>query len=52
MKGELVLVDATPKGYSELGRQKLFSKTRQNISIADGFALVRDDLHVICIKVR
>ena len=52
MKGELVLVDATPQGYSELGRQKLFSKTRQNISIADGFALVRDDLHVICIKVR
>ena len=52
MKGELVLVAATPKGYSEIGRQKLFSKTRQNVSIADGFAVVRDDSHVICIKVK
>ena len=52
MKGEFVLVLATPEGYSEIGRQKLFSKTRQNASIADGFALVRDDSHVICIKLK
>lgn len=52
MKGELVLVVATPAGYSEIGRQKLFSKTRQNVSIADGFAVVRDDSHVTCIKVK
>lgn len=52
MKGEFVLVLATPEGYSEIGRQKLFSKTRQNASIAEGFALVRDDSHVICIKLK
>ena len=26
MKGELVLVEATPTGYSEIGRQQLFGK--------------------------
>ena len=52
MKGELVVVAATPTGYSEIGREKLFSKTRQNASIADGYALVRDDAQVICIKVK
>ena len=52
MKGELVLVEATPKGYAEIGRQKIFGKTRQNGSLADGFAFVRDDSQVICIKIK
>lgn len=52
MKGELVLVEATPKGYTEIGRQKIFGKTRQNVSLSDGFAFVRDDSQVICIKIK
>ena len=52
MKGELVLVEATPKGYAEIGRQKILGKTRQNASLADGFAFVRDDSQVICIKIK
>ena len=52
MKGELVVVEANPEGYSEIGRQKLFGKTRQNASLANGFAYVRDDAQVICIKIK
>ena len=52
MKGELVLVEATPTGYSEIGRQQLFGKTRQNATLASGFAFVRDDSQVMCIKIK
>jgi outer membrane protein assembly factor BamB len=52
MKGEIVLVEATPAGYSELGRQQMFGKTRQNVSIANGFAFIRDDSQVISIKIK
>jgi outer membrane protein assembly factor BamB len=52
MKGEIVLVEATPAGYSELGRQQMFGKTRQNVSIANGFAFIRDNSQVISIKIK
>ena len=52
MKGELVVVEANPEGYSEIGRQKLFDKTRQNASLANGFAYIRDDSQVMCIKIK
>ena len=51
MEGYFVLVEATPNRFIELGRQKLFKKTRQAASIAQGYALIRDDAEVICIKI-
>lgn len=50
MKGELVMAPASPEGYQERGRIKLFGKTRQSISIADGYGYIRDDREVLCIK--
>ncbi|MEL6106913.1 MAG: PQQ-binding-like beta-propeller repeat protein [Planctomycetota bacterium] len=50
MKGELVLVRATPRGFEELGRRSLFGKTRQSLSIANGHGYIRDDRDVICVK--
>lgn len=52
MAGELVLVKVTPEGYQELGRAKLFGKTRQTLSIANGFGYIRDGQEVLCIKLR
>ncbi len=51
MSGEFVMVKATTDGYTELGRRKLFGKTRQAPSIADGRAYVRDDAEILCIKI-
>ncbi|MDG2222213.1 MAG: PQQ-like beta-propeller repeat protein [Rubripirellula sp.] len=50
MKGELVLARVTPEGYEELGRRRLFGKTRQSLSIANGHGFIRDDREVICLK--
>ncbi len=50
MKGELVLAPASAEGYRELGRVKLFGKTRQSLSIANGRGYIRDDKEVLCIK--
>ena len=52
MKGELVVVKATPRSYVELGRKRLFGKTRQTVSIAGGRAFIRDDKEVICLDIR
>ncbi|MEM7261154.1 MAG: alcohol dehydrogenase, partial [Planctomycetota bacterium] len=52
MKGELVVVRATPKGYEEIGRKKLFATTRQAPSLANGFLYVRDGREIVCIDVR
>ncbi len=52
MDGELVLVKVTPDGYQELGRAKLFGRTRQSLSIADGLGYIRDNQEVVCIKLR
>jgi outer membrane protein assembly factor BamB len=51
MKGELVLVKASPDGFRELGRQRLFGKTRQSLSIADRQAYLRDDREVVCLDI-
>ncbi len=51
MNGELVVAKASTEGYLELGRKKLFGKTRQTPSISDGKAFVRDDQEVICIDI-
>jgi outer membrane protein assembly factor BamB len=50
MKGELVLAKATPSGYQELGRRRLFGKTRQSLTIANGHGYIRDDREVLCLK--
>ncbi|MFG0264952.1 MAG: PQQ-binding-like beta-propeller repeat protein [Rhodopirellula sp. JB055] len=52
MDGELVLVNVTPDGFHELGRAKLFGRTRQSLSIADGLGYIRDNQEVVCIKLR
>lgn len=50
MNGELIIVSATPDAYQELGRSRLFGKTRQSLSIANGHGFIRDDKEVVCIK--
>jgi outer membrane protein assembly factor BamB len=50
MDGELALAKASPDGYQELGRMKLFGKTRQSLSIAGGRGFIRDDNEVVCLK--
>ncbi|QDT11257.1 PQQ-binding-like beta-propeller repeat protein [Planctomycetes bacterium K23_9] len=52
MAGELVLVKADPAKFQELGRIKLFGKTRQSLSIADGRGYIRDDAEVVCLELR
>lgn len=52
MDGELVLVKVSPDGYEELGRAKLFGRTRQSLSIAGGLGYIRDNQEVVCIKLR
>jgi outer membrane protein assembly factor BamB len=52
MKGEFVMAKAATDGYTELGRSKLFGKTRQAPSVANGRAYVRDDAEVVCIKIN
>lgn len=51
MKGEFIMAKATTAGYTELGRSKMFGKTRQAPSISNGRAYVRDDAEVVCIKI-
>ncbi len=52
MSGELILVKATPDKYVELGRAKLFGKTRQSLSISNGRGYIRDDQNVVCFDLR
>ena len=52
MSGELILVKASPEAYIELGRSKLFGKTRQTLSIKDGIGYIRDDQNVMCFDLR
>lgn len=50
--GELVVVKVTPDGYEELGRARLFDKTRQSLSISDGRGYIRDNKEILCIKLK
>ena len=52
MKGELVLVTATPKGFTEVSRATVLSQpTRQAPVIANGRLYLRDDSEIVCLKV-
>lgn len=52
MKGELVTVKATSKGFNETGRSAVLGMTRQAPVIANGQLYLRDDREVVCIDVR
>ncbi len=52
MKGELVVALASPKGYTELGREVIAETTRQAPALADGMLYLRDDKEIVCVDVR
>jgi outer membrane protein assembly factor BamB len=52
MKGELVIVRATPERYDELGRANVLGSTRQAPALAGGRLFVRDDQEIVCVDVR
>ena len=52
MKGELVLVRATPERYDELGRATVLDSTRQAPALSNGRLFVRDDKEIVCLDVR
>ena len=52
MNGEVVIVEATPKEFKELGRATIMETTRQAPTLSNGFLFVRDDKDVICVDVR
>ena len=52
LKGELVVVRATPKGYDELGRAAVAGPMRQAPALADGRLFLRDDMEIVCLDVR
>ncbi len=52
MKGELVLVRATPERYDELGRATVLDSTRQAPALSNGRLFLRDDKEIVCLDVR
>ena len=53
MRGELVIVKATPDGFEELGRHIVLNgMTRQAPAIANGRLFMRDDAEVVCVDIR
>ena len=52
MKGELVIVQASPEKYIELGRSTVLDATRQAPALADGLLYLRDDKEIVCLDVR
>ncbi|HZN34982.1 MAG TPA: PQQ-binding-like beta-propeller repeat protein [Pirellulaceae bacterium] len=52
MKGELVVVRATPKAYEEIGRLAILGSTRQAPALAGGRLYLRDDKEIVCLDVR
>ncbi len=52
MNGDVVIVEATPNEFKELGRATIIETTRQAPSLANGYLFVRDDKDVVCIDVR
>jgi outer membrane protein assembly factor BamB len=52
VKGELVVVRATPKGYGEVGRKEVVGFTRQAPALAGGLLYLRDDAEIVCLDVR
>ncbi len=51
MEGEVLIVEASPEKFRELGRATIMEATRQAPALANGHLFVRDDKDVICINV-
>jgi outer membrane protein assembly factor BamB len=52
MRGDLVIVKATPNGFTELARAKVFKGSRTGPSLADGRLCLRDDSEIVCFDIR
>ena len=52
MRGELVLVSATPEGFRELARAEVSGPTRGAPSLAHGKLLLRDDSEIVCLEIK
>lgn len=52
MKGELVVLRATPEKFDEIGRSAVIGPTRQAPALADGLLYLRDDAEIVCLDVR
>ena len=52
MRGELVIVMATPEEFKETAREVVLGMTRQAPVIANGKLYLRDDKEVVCIDVQ
>lgn len=52
MKGELVIVRATPEKYDEIGRGVVLGTTRQAPALSGGLLFLRDDKEIVCLDVR
>ena len=52
MRGELVIVTATPDSFQETGRAVVLGSTRQAPVIANGRLYLRDDKEVVCVNVK
>ena len=52
IKGDLVIVKASPAGFQELGRQPVLEMTRQAPALAGGLLYVRDNNKIVCFDVR
>ena len=52
MQGELVVVRATPKEYTEIGRIEVLGPMRQAPALAGGLLYLRDNKEILCLNVR
>jgi outer membrane protein assembly factor BamB len=52
MKGELVVVRASPEAYDEIGRATVIGTTRQSPALSGGLLYLRDDQDIVCLGVR
>jgi len=52
VKGELVVLRATPNGFDELGRTKVIGPTRQAPALSGGRLFLRDNREIVCLDVR
>jgi outer membrane protein assembly factor BamB len=52
IQGELVVVNANPIKFEELGRKMVIGKTRTAPALAGGLLYLRDEREIVCLDVR
>lgn len=52
MRGELVVVRATPESFDEIGRASVFKGSRTAPALAHGRLYLRDDKEIVCLNVK